>query len=76
MYSLDGTITVTDIMKKSPADEAGFQEGDIILAIDNNISNNIQTYKALLQVPHNRVKVLILRKGSPEILYLRVKSIL
>jgi C-terminal processing protease CtpA/Prc len=76
MYTIDGVVTVTDIMKKSPAEEAGFQEGDIILAVENNISNNIQTYKALLQNPRTRVKILILRKGSPDVLYMRIKSVL
>lgn len=75
MYLIDGAVTVTDIMKKSPAEEAGFKDGDVILAVDNNISNNIQTYKALLQTTHSRVKILVLRNGSPLILYLRIKSI-
>ncbi len=75
MYLIDGAVTVTDIMKKSPAEDAGFKDGDVILAVDNNISNNIQTYKALLQTPHNRVKILVLRNGSPMILYMRIKSI-
>jgi hypothetical protein len=75
MYLVDGAITVQDIVKKSPADEAGFQEGDIVMAIENNVSNNIQIYKALLQGPGNRVRMLIVRKGEPKILYLRIKSI-
>lgn len=76
MYIIDGSVTVADVMKKSPADDAGFKEGDILLAVENNISNNIQTYKALLQGPHSRVKILVLRNGSPKILYMHIKSIL
>jgi C-terminal processing protease CtpA/Prc len=75
MYVIDGVITVTDIMKNSPAEQAGIQEGDIVLAIDNNISNNIQTYKALLQTPHTKVRVLVLRKGQPQILNLHIRSV-
>ncbi|HVX49509.1 MAG TPA: aspartyl protease family protein [Chitinophagaceae bacterium] len=75
LYVIDGAITVQDIVKKSPADEAGFQEGDVVMAIENNVSNNIQAYKTLLQGPGNRVRVLIIRKGEPKILYLRIKSI-
>jgi len=75
IYVIDGAITVTDIMKKSPAEEAGFELDDVVIAIDNNISNNIQTYKALLQGPGNRLRVLVLRKGAPKILNLRIKSI-
>lgn len=76
MYIIDGSVTVADVMKKSPAEDAGFKEGDILLAVENNISNNIQTYKALLQGPHSRVKILVLRNGSPKILYMHIKSIL
>jgi len=75
MYLVDGAITVEDIIKKSPADDAGLEEGDVIMAIENNISNNIQSYKAMLQGPGNRLRLLIVRKGVPKILYLRIKSI-
>jgi hypothetical protein len=75
MYSIEGTIVVTDIMKNSPAEQAGFQENDIVLAIDNNVSNNIQTYKTLLQAVGTKVRVLILRKGAPQILTMKIKSV-
>lgn len=75
IYLIDGAITIQDIVKKSPAAEAGLQEGDIIMAIENNVSNNIQAYKALLQGAGNKVRMLILRNGEPKIMYLRIKSI-
>ena len=75
MYLVDGVITVQDIVKKSPAEEAGLQEGDVVMAIENNISNNIQTYKAMLQGPGQRVRMLIVRNGQPKIVFLRIKSI-
>ena len=36
-------------MKDSPAEKAGFKEGDIVISVANNFSNNIQAYKNLLQ---------------------------
>jgi hypothetical protein len=75
MYIVDGAITVTEIMKKSPAEEAGFNEGDIVIGVENNLSGNIQTYKTLLQNAGARVKVLISRKGELKILSIKVKSI-
>lgn len=75
MYLVDGAITVQDIVKKSPAEEAGLQEGDVIMAVENNVSNNIQAYKAMLQGPGNRLRLLIVRKGVPKILYIRIKSV-
>ena len=76
MYLIDGAITVTDIMKKSPAEDAGFVPGDIVLGIDNDLSGNIQAYKTHLQNAGLRVKVLISRKGELMVLSMKIKSIL
>ena len=76
MYIIEGNITVTDIMKKSPAETAGFKEGDIVLGVDNNLSGNIQTYKGLLQNANSKIKVLISRNGALMVLTIKVKSIL
>ncbi|MBO9199840.1 MULTISPECIES: aspartyl protease family protein [Niastella] len=76
MYVVDGEIQVVDIMPESPAEQAGFKPGDIIMAVANNFSNNIQTYKNLMQTPGERLKVLVLRKEGPYVLTLKVKNIL
>jgi len=76
MYLIDGAITVTDIMKKSPAEAAGFIPGDIVLGIDNDLSGNIQHYKTLLQNAGARVKVLISRNGELMVLTMKIRSIL
>lgn len=76
MYLVDGEITVMDVMKGSPAASAGFREGDIVLAVDNNFSKNIQVYKNMLQQPGQRLKFLVLRPDGPVLLTLKIKSIL
>lgn len=76
MYIINGAITVTEIMKKSPAEAAGFKEGDIVIGVENNLSGNIQTYKTLLQNAGTRIKVLISREGELKILTIKVRSIL
>ncbi|MFL5743078.1 MAG: aspartyl protease family protein, partial [Niastella sp.] len=76
MYVVDGEIQVVDIMPESPAEQAGFKPGDIIMGVANNFSNNIQTYKNLMQTPGERLKVLVLRKDGPYQLTLKVKNIL
>jgi len=76
MYVVDGEIQVVDIMPESPAEQAGFKEGDIIMAVANNFSNNIQTYKNLMQTPGEKLKVLVLRKQGPIVLTMKVKNIL
>jgi C-terminal processing protease CtpA/Prc len=65
-----------DVMPNSPSEEAGLKPGDVIMAVSNNFSRNIQTYKGLLQTPGQKVKILIMREGEPLILTLKVKSIL
>ena len=75
-YHYDGEVTVTDIMKGSPAEEAGFKIDDIIIAINGNFSKNVQAYKNLLQSQGEKLKVLVYRDGAPLMLNLKVKSIL
>jgi len=76
IYKIEGEVRVVDIMSGSPAEKAGFQPGDIIMAMNNNFSKNVQTYKSLMQNVGEKLKVLVLREEGPIILTLRVKSIL
>lgn len=76
IYMVDGEIIVEDVIKDSPGEKAGFKVGDIIFSIDKNFSNNIQSYRNLLQKPGARLKVLVAR--GPELVFLNlvVSSIL
>ena len=76
IYKVDGEVRVLDIMPGSPAEKAGFIAGDIVMAMDNNFSKNIQTYKNMLQNVGDKVKVLVLRQEGPVILTLKIRSIL
>jgi len=76
IYKIEGEVRVVDIMSGSPAEKAGFQPGDIIMAMNNNFSKNVQTYKNLMQNVGEKLKVLVLRQEGPVILTLKVKSIL
>ena len=76
MYYVDGVIKVLDVMKGSPAEKAGFLEGDIIMAVKNNFTQNIQAYKNLMQNPGEKVKVVIYRNGEPMVLTLRVLNLM
>ena len=76
MYLVEGEIRVIDVMPGSPAEQAGFKSEDVIIAVQNNFSKNIQTYKNLMQTPGEKLKVLILRDGTPHVLNLKVKNVL
>lgn len=75
-YLIDGAITVTDIIKGSPAEKAGFQFGDIILGVESNFTNNIQTYKVLMQNAKAKLRIVVMRDGVPKLIYIKIKSIL
>ncbi|PWU04725.1 MAG: signal protein PDZ [Bacteroidetes bacterium] len=76
IYFEDGKIKVEDVIDESPAAVAGFKHGDVILGVGNNLSNNIQLYKNMLQSVGEKIKVLILRDNEPVLLTIRPKSIL
>jgi hypothetical protein len=76
MYLEGGKIMVEDVAPGSPAEEAGFQKGDVVLGINNNISNNIQIYKTMMQNVGDKLKFIVLREGGPMTLLLKPKSIL
>lgn len=75
MYSMDGRILVDDVVEGSPADKAGLKNDDVVLAIDNNFTQNIETYKTLLQKTGQRITILILRGEKPVVLSLHVGRI-
>jgi hypothetical protein len=76
VYLIDNVIQVVDIIKDSPGDKAGFKNGDILIGIDNDFSNNIQSYKTALQNAGKRLKVFIIRNHKPMSLKLKVQNIL
>jgi len=76
IYFIDNNIVVGDVIKNSPADKAGFKEDDIILAVDNNFSNNILVIKTALQNVNTKVNVVISRDNKLQILLLDVVNIL
>jgi hypothetical protein len=75
IYLIDGEIRVVDIMKDSPGEKAGFQNGDIIFSVESNMSKNIMSYKNLFQNSIGKVKVIIFRDEKPMVLTLDVKDI-
>jgi len=76
IYMLEGKVVIEDVLEDSPGAKAGLQPGDIIIAIDNNVTGNIQTYKNMLQVVGARLKILVNRDGRPIMTSLKVVSIM
>ena len=77
LYWIDGEIRVGDVMKDSPAEKAGFKADDIVISMNDNMSQNLQLYKSMLQNTGDRIKIMVNRPDSGMlILNLKVRSIL
>ena len=64
IYEVDGAIEIHDVAPNSPATRAGIMDGDILLAVNKNFSNNIQTYKDLLSKANTTVPLVIIRNNE------------
>ncbi len=76
LYQVDGRIIVGDVAKGSPAEIAGVKEDDIVMAVNNNFSQDLQQYKASIQKSGDWLKLIIQRDGELKAINFRVKSIL
>lgn len=76
VYLVDGQIIIEDVLKDSPGEKAGLMPGDVIIAINNNIGGNIQSYKNMFQDEGARLKILVARNGELITKRLKVSSIL
>jgi hypothetical protein len=76
LYYIDNQIVVDDVIPGSPADKAGFIKDDVILALNNDISNNIQMYKIMMQEIGVKMNFVILRNGKALQLSMKPISIL
>jgi len=76
LYYIDKQIVVDDVVPGSPAEKAGFMKDDIVLALNNDISNNIQAYKTMMQEIGVKMNFVILREGKALQLTMKPISIL
>jgi predicted aspartyl protease len=76
LYWTDGEIRVGDVMKDSPAELAGFKIDDVIISVNNNMSQNLQVYKSMLENVGEKIKFLVSRPEGLVELSMRVKSIM
>jgi predicted aspartyl protease len=76
IYKENDEIVVEDVIEGSPGEEAGFQPGDRIIAVDNDFTRNIQNYRTVFQNAESRVKVIVLRGTEAKLLMLKVRNIL
>jgi hypothetical protein len=76
LYYIDGKIIIGDVAKDSPAEKAGLKEGDVLVAVNKNFSQNLQQYKAAIQNTGQQLQIIVLRDGNLIQFSFKVKSIL
>ena len=76
LYFINGLIIIGDVAKGSPGEAVGLKEGDEVIAINKNFSQNLNQYKIALQGPGEKVKVVFRRDGRLMEVEFKVKSIL
>ncbi len=75
LYFIEGVIEIGAVAKGSPAELAGLKEGDALIAVNNDFSQNFSKYKNALLAPNAKVKLIIRRNGELIQMEMKVKSI-
>jgi hypothetical protein len=64
LYLIDGLITVGFVALNSPAQEAGLEVGDEIVAINKTVGGKLDAYKAELAHAEKKVNIIYKRNGK------------
>ena len=75
LYLIQGIIVIGDVAEGSPAEKAGIEEGDQVVAINKNFAQNLNQYKLALQTPNEKIKIIIRRGGQLKEIMFKIKSI-
>ncbi|MBI5858417.1 MAG: aspartyl protease family protein [Sphingobacteriales bacterium] len=75
LYLINGEILIGDVARGSPGEAAGIKEGDQVIAVNKNFSQNLNQYKVALQTPHEKVQLVIRRNGELKQIEFKVRSI-
>ncbi len=71
IYQVDGRVVVEDVLPGSPGELSGFRSGDVILAINNDLSNNIRIYKEMMQQTGAKLRFLVRNEEGIRVLTMR-----
>ncbi|RYG39853.1 MAG: signal protein PDZ [Chitinophagaceae bacterium] len=75
LYFIDGQIEMGSVAVGSPAEIAGIKAGDVVVAVNNDFSQNFNRYKTALLTPNAKVKLVLRRNGELVVTEMKVKTI-
>jgi len=75
-YFVDGRIEIGTVSLGSPADLAGIKQGDIVIAVNNDFSQNFNKYKMTILGSSSKIKLVLRREGELVQVEMKMKSIL
>src|ERR1051325_8248308 len=75
LYYINGLIIVGDVSANSSAEKAGIKEGDIVLAVDKNVSQNLNQYKLALQNTGKMIQIIVKRGNELKEFKFKIGSI-
>lgn len=76
LYLIEGLILVGDVAKGSPAEAAGIKEGDEVIAVNRNFTQNLNAYKVALQAANEKVRIIVRRDNELKDIEFKIRSIL
>jgi hypothetical protein len=76
LYYVDGKIILGDVADGSPAAHAGLKEGDVVIGVNNLLTQSLQEYKHALQAAGQKIRMIIRRDGDLMEFNFKIKSIL
>ncbi|EIC86661.1 Do family serine endopeptidase [Serratia sp. M24T3] len=57
-------VQVDDVVKGSPADQVGFQAGDVIVAVNRGPIDNLDAFRKVLESKPDLIAISVMRKGQ------------
>jgi len=76
LYFVDGKIEIGSVSAGSPSDKAGIKQGDVVIAVNNDFSQNFNKYKMAILGSNTKVKLVLRREGELVQVEIKVKNIL
>jgi hypothetical protein len=75
VYFVNGQIEIGSVAKGSPAEIAGLKEGDVVIAVNNDFSQNFNRYKSAILSSNSKVRMIVRRNEELVDIEMKVKSI-